>query len=182
MKQPTKQLPDGLTLGFLQVSIAGLAVPRTELLCISAKAGRPFLCHVGFGCWLWPCAQSGLLPEESGLGKGGWESPTRLPCCKDLKEILGNDLAGILETAMVQKGLRRERTALAGAWAMFRPSLSKRPEVSFANPVARLRAHVVQRRLHVCDIARMCPVMSQFSSTQRNDIAKAIARASGHHV
>ncbi|CAJ1416266.1 unnamed protein product [Effrenium voratum] len=64
------------------------------------------------------------------------DAKTELLCisAKDLKEILGNDLAGILETAMVQKGLR------------------------------------------------MCPVMSQFSSTQRNDIAKAIARASGHHV
>lgn len=45
---------------------------------------------------------------------------------EDLKEILGNNLAKILETALVNKGLR------------------------------------------------MCPVMSQFSSTQRNDIAKAI--------
>ncbi|CAJ1368527.1 unnamed protein product [Effrenium voratum] len=56
------------------------------------------------------------------------DAKTELLCisAKDLKEILGNDLAGILETAMVQKGLR------------------------------------------------MCPVMSQFSSTQRNDIAKAI--------
>lgn len=53
---------------------------------------------------------------------------TELLCIsvKDLKEILGNNLAKILETALVNKGLR------------------------------------------------MCPVMSQFSSTQRNDIAKAI--------
>ena len=56
------------------------------------------------------------------------DAKTELLCIsvKDLKEILGNNLAKILETALVQKGLR------------------------------------------------MCPVMSQFSSTQRNDIAKAI--------
>ncbi|CAK8993225.1 cGMP-dependent protein kinase [Durusdinium trenchii] len=57
------------------------------------------------------------------------DAKTELLCIsvKDLKEILGNNLAKILETALVNKGLR------------------------------------------------MCPVMSQFSSTQRNDIAKAIA-------
>ncbi|CAK9005638.1 unnamed protein product [Durusdinium trenchii] len=56
------------------------------------------------------------------------DAKTELLCIsvKDLKEILGNNLAKILETALVNKGLR------------------------------------------------MCPVMSQFSSTQRNDIAKAI--------
>ncbi|CAE7768326.1 PKAR [Symbiodinium sp. CCMP2456] len=56
------------------------------------------------------------------------DAKTELLCIsvKDLKEVLGNDLGGILESALVQKGLR------------------------------------------------MCPVMSQFSSTQRNDIAKSV--------